>query len=399
MNVILIFTHNISKSNYTKAMCLWACFVFSIAYFVSAQSSISPTLEDFWDGNAIWELDVFDSGLPVGESDTIQVNDTLFRSYLHASYQSAGILDQCGEPVSFPGCTTRWTSTDGGHTFGLDAPICLIPCGACPCTDERDHITAQQYPRVAFVYDDTNQVESAYMVYEWHAQTRLRTSTDGINWSPGTAIRFPGGTWPTAYSPCSPVEQIGIHPNIEGQLDGCLVGAPPGIYVEGDILYIFVTAGSAPSHMRCYKGDRFAVMNDTLNVQQCDTDPLFSGAQNYGAIDVFGEDANEYFDFRYMSSADVLKVGSHYYMAYEGIRGPDVLNRGWDTQFALGFARSVSDEIDGAWEKWQDNPALRPLSPNFGIGHADLLVINGQTILYTATSMDTRGRYILRWKD
>jgi hypothetical protein len=93
-----------------------------------------------------------------------------------------------------------------------------------------------------------------------------------------------------------------------------------------------------------------------------------------------------------------MRVGDRYYMAYEGIRGPDILNRGWDTQFALGFARTVGGEIDGAWEKWDGNPAILPLSPNFGVGHADMLIVDGETIMYTATSMSTRGKYVLRWK-
>ena len=37
------------------------------------------------------------------------------------------------------------------------------------------------------------------------------------------------------------------------------------------------------------------------------------------------------------------------------------------------------------------------VSPNFGVGHADLLVVNGVTMMYTATSMTTRGRYLLQW--
>lgn len=361
-----------------------------------AQNS-PPTLEDFWDGRAEWVLDRYDVGLPVGESDTIQIDDHTFWSYLHASYRSAQVIDQCGEPVSFPGCTTLWRSTDRTDNFALDAPICLMPCASCPCTDERDHITAQQYPRVAAVYDETGAISAAYMVYEWHAQTRLRTSPDGINWSPGTAIRFPSGTWPPSYQPCSEIERIGAHPNIDGQADGCLVGAPPGIFVEGDTLYLFVSAGSAPAHMRCYKGNRFDLERDTTDLHVCDHDPLFGGAREYGPRDVFGAAADPYFDFRYVSSADVLKVGERYYMAYEGIRGPDVLNRGWDTQFALGFARSTTPAIDGAWETWDGNPALRSLSPNFGIGHADLVLIDGETVMITATSMDTRGRYVLRW--
>lgn len=130
----------------------------------------------------------------------------------------------------------------------------------------------------------------------------------------------------------------------------------------------------------------------------CEHDPLFSGAAEYGPTDVFGAAANAYFDFRYISSADVIQVGEQFYMAYEGVRGPDVLNRGQDTQFGLGFARTVNGTLDGIWEKWPSNPAILPLSPNFGVGHADLVVVEGETWLYTATSMNTRGRFRLVWR-
>jgi hypothetical protein len=191
------------------------------------------------------------------------------------------------------------------------------------------------------------------------------------------------------------VEKIGAHPNIRGEVHDCLVGAPPGIYVEGDLLYVFVAAGSAPGHMRCYKGDRHGSLAD---LRLCDTDPLFTGAAEYGPLDITeGAEIAPYFDFRYVSSAEVIKVGDHYYMAYEGVRGPDVLERGMDTQFGLGFARSVTSEIDGAWEKYPNNPVIMPVSFNFGIGHADILVVDGATIMYAATSQNTRGRYVLQW--
>lgn len=348
-----------------------------------------PTLEDFWEGRAEWVIDVYDVGLPVGESDTVYRGAGVYWSYLHASNQSAGVIDQCGMPVEFPGCLTRWESTDGGQSFALKLPVCLIPCAECPCSDERDHITAQQYPRVAFAGD------SAYLVYEWHAQTMLRQSPDGLNWSDWEYLRTPGGTWPSSYAPCSPVEKIGPHPNIRGEVHDCLVGAPPGIYVEGDMLYVFVAAGSAPGHMRCYKGDRHGKL-DSLRL--CDTDPLFEGAREYGPLDITEGDAiAPYFDFRYVSSAEVVRVGDHYYMAYEGIRGPDVLERGMDTQFGLGFARSAGAEIDGVWEKYPGNPVIMPVSFNWGIGHADILIVDGVTYLYTATSQETRGRYTLKW--
>ncbi len=349
----------------------------------------SPTLEDFWEGRAAWAIDVFDVGLPVGESETVYLGNGRFRSYTHASYQSAGIVDQCGDPVPFPGCLVTWYSTDGGVSFQLNRPVCALPCLTCPCTDERDHIRAQQYPRVAYTED------TGYLVYEWHAQTMLRTSSDGgVTWSNWSRITRPAGTWPSSYNPCSPVERIGPHPHIRGEEHDCLVGAPPGIYIEDDELYIFVGAGSAPGHMRCYRGNRH---EGAAGLRLCDTDPLFSGAFEYGPIDAAGAAANPYFDFRYVSSATVLKVGDHYYMAYEGVRGPDQLERGMDTQFGLGFARSVFDRIDGPWMKYRGNPVLADVGFWVGIGHADLLIVDGETILYTQTGPDTRGRYRLVW--
>lgn len=358
-----------------------------------------PTLQDFWDGRAEWVIDVFDVGLPIGESDTIDRGDGVYWSYLHASYQSAGVVDQCGDPVAFPGCLTLWESTDGGTSFALPTPVCLIPCESCPCQDQRDHhgwtpqgtrAAAQQYPRV-HLNDDT-----VYLAYEWHAQTILRRSPDGLVWSDWAYLTTPGGTWHTDFAPCSQTERIGPHPNIRGELHNCLVGAPPGLTVEGDTLYVFVAAGSAPGNMRCYKGDRHGPL-DAL--ERCDHDPLFSGASEYGPVDISDARANAYFDFRYVSSADLLRVGDHVYMAYEGIRGPDVLERGMDTQFGLGFARSVGPEIDGPWEKYPGNPVVMDMGFNWGVGHADLLVnASGETIMYTATSQETRGRYVLRWR-
>jgi hypothetical protein len=378
---------------------IWGILLMVLAGPLMAQPA-QPTVEDFWHGEAEWVVDIADVGLPVGESDTIAMGDDIYWSYLHASYESAGVVDQCGDPVAFPGCLTLWQSLDGGESFALNAPVCLIPCEQCPCEDQRDHHgwtefetrqAAQQYPRVVVAHDET-----FYLAYEWHAQTILRRSDDGLRWSDWSYLITPGGTWPSSFAPCDAVAQIGPHPNIRGEAADCLVGAPPGLYVEGDTLYVFVAAGSAPGNMRCYKGDR----NGSLDaLTRCETDPLFSGAPSYGPVDVFEADANAYFDFRYVSSAEVTRVGDHYYMFYEGIRGPDVLERGMDTQFGLGLARSIGPELDGPWEKYPDNPIIMDMTFNWGVGHADLIVIDGVTYLYTATSQEVRGRYVLQWID
>lgn len=346
-----------------------------------------PTLTDFWEGRAEWQIDIPDVGLPVGESDTIQMSQSEYWSYLHASNQSASVIDQCGMPVDFPGCLTLWKSEDGGESFNLDIPVCLISCMSCPCDDQRDQITSQQYPRIARADDGI-----WYMVYEWHAQTMIRRSEDGLNWSDWNYLVTPGGTWPSSVFPCTATEAIGAHPNIRGQADDCILGGPPGLYIEGDTLYVFVMAGSDPAHMRCYKGDRHG---DLSKLQICDTDPLFTAAESYGDVNAFGKDAAANFDFRYISSADILHDGDYYYMAYEGIRGPTVLEFGRDNQFGLGFARAQS--LDSQWDKYSGNPIIMGLVDNWGIGHADLIMINGITYLYSATSQDTRGRYVLAW--
>jgi hypothetical protein len=358
------------------------------SFRMAAQEESAPKLIDFWEGRADWVVDIYDVGLPIGESDTIAMEDGSYWSYLHASDRSEGILDQCGTPVEFPGCTTLWTSSDGGESFIITTPVCLMACTTCPCDDDRDHITAQQYPRVVRAEDGL-----WYMAYEWHAQTILRRSEDGITWSDFEYIRIPNGVWGRDFYACDALEDIGEHPNIRGEGDVCLLGGPPGLYVEGDTLYVFVMLGSAPSHLRCYKGNRFG---DLGELAPCATDPLFTGALEYGAIDVFGEEAEAYFNFRYISSADILKEGDYYYMSFEGIRGPSELEFGRDNQFGLGFARATV--LDSQWELFEGNPVVMGLVDNWGIGHADLLLIDGVTYMYSATSQETRGRYRLEWK-
>jgi hypothetical protein len=348
------------------------------------------TLDEFWDGEAEWLLEIHDVGLPIGESETVYKGDNLLWSYLHASYQSAGVHDQCGDPVEFPGCTTLWTSTDGGRSFQLEEPVCLFPCESCPCDHRRDHVGQQQYPRVFFAHD------LAYLVYEFGAYNYLRVSLDGLNWSspehvPGTWI----WTWP--YGPCRDQEIIFPHPHIHYELDyNCLAGGPPGIFIdEDDMLYVFVALGQAPGHMGCFKGNRYA---DISAMQPCDTPYLFKADIDYGPIDVLGPAANPYFEFRTISSAAVVKVGNRFYMTYEGIRGPSSFTV-VDDQFALGLARSSGPDIDGRWEKYPGNPIIMDLPGNVGVGHADFLIVGEATYLYTTTPEGTRGRYVLLRRD
>ena len=327
-----------------------------------------------------------DVGLPVGESDTVHRGNGEFWSYLHASYDSAGVVDSCGDPAPFPGCVTLWRSYDGGLHFSLENPVCLFPCASCPCQPGRDHTAQQQYPRVFF------DAHRAYMVYEWGAGTYLRTSTDGVHWT--AEAHVPGtGQWHSGTRPCGETESINDHPNIyaETEFGDCLVGAPPGIYVEGGRLVVFVGLGRNPGHMGCYVGSKSA---GAVGLRKCPSNPLFGAENGYGPPGARGAEANPYFEFRTISSADVVREGDRYYMAYEGVRGPShptVV----DDQFALGFARSVGPAIDGPWEKYPGNPVIMDVANNWGIGHADLVIVGPATYLYTATSQTTRGRYVL----
>jgi len=346
-----------------------------------------PTLADFWAGRAAWKLDVPDAGLPIGESDTLIGPDGQLWSYLHASTDSRGIHDQWGASVPFPGCVTLWQSSDRGHTFHLFEPRCLIACLGNPCADGPDDIDVQQYPRVAHAGDG-----SWVMVYEWRGQDYLRTSADGLNWSrsrhvPGTGLADANG------GPCPPYQAVGPHPNVASDTYTCLSGGPPGLFVQGSQMWVFVGMGENPGHMGCYTG---LVADGAPGLKPCGANPLFSGAASYGPQDLVGPAANRYFDFSIISAADVLQVGDRYYMTYEGVRGPGPGAAG-DTQFNLGFARSATSQIDGPWEKYPGNPVLGDVPGNVGLGHADMLVLDGVTYLYTATSSTTRGRYVLRW--
>jgi hypothetical protein len=347
------------------------------------------TLDDFWDGRAEWVLEIYDAGLPLGESDTVYRGNYELWSYLHASYQSAGVVDRCGDPVEFPGCTTLWKSYDAGRTFAMEESVCLFECAACPCDHRRDHIGQQQYPRVIFGPD------LAYLVYEFGAYNYLRTSSDGLDWSdyrhiPGTWI------WTHPYGLCTGPAQIGEHPNIHRQFEwDCLVGGPPGIYLEGDQLYVFVAMGKAPGHMGCFSGNRH---EGAAGLRPCRNNPLFGAEMGYGPLELLGAAANPYFEFRTISSADVVRAGDRYYMTYEGVRGPSSIEV-VDDQFALGLARSTGFEIDGQWERYPGNPIIMDLPGNVGVGHADLIIIGDATYIYTTTSDTTRGRYVLLKKE
>ena len=342
------------------------------------------TLGDFWAGNAEWVVETYDVGLPTGESDTVYRGRGELWTFLSTDYHQRWVKDQCGDKVVYPGCVTLWKSLDGGHSFRIERPVCLFPCQECPCTDV-DHVQQQQYPRVFF---DTNRI---YIVYEWGGGTFMRTSDDAVHWSGEIAIPYTG-VWYDTQRPCTEAERVREQQNVSMGFEfDCLAGAPPGVYVEGDLLYIFVGLGRAPGHMGCFVGDKDDVVK---SLRPCESTPLFTGEIEYGPLDALGAAANPYFDHRTISSADVVQVGGHYYMVYEGTRGPSE-RYGREDQFALGFARSISPTIDGPWEKFPGNPAIADLGDNWGIGHADLVVVGRATYLYTSTSPTTRGRYVL----
>ena len=370
----------------------------------------APNLTDLWEGRARFVVDTAFTGLPLGESDTVVLPNGTLRAYLHASTQSLGVLDQCRDTVAFPGCVVTFHSHDSGRTFtpttlGDTPPVCLLACAACPCLSERDHVDQQQYPRIAY-YPATAAapiIPSIWlMVYEYRAAIYLRRSADGLNWTPPEALPLTR-IWQRWMMDCRPEERVGPHPFARPQY-ACLAGSPPGIYINSGVdgseagtapeAFVFVGLGQNPGSMGCYHGPPAA---PAALWRQCSHNPLFTGATGYGDPSAKGTAANASFDFRTISSAEVLQNGSRYFMFYEGVREPGPGDAG-DTQFGLGFARSQTARIDGPWERYPGNPLLVDLPGNVGIGHADVIVYAGVIYLYTSLDGRTRSRLRLTWK-
>lgn len=379
------------------AACCLCAFVFVLAsgqarglkepVFVTPQPGLNgqPTLADFWEGRARFTQDIINTGLPMGESDTQVRPDGTLLSYLHANSGSR-VTDSCGAPVPFPGCVVVYKSVDDGHSYLPVTNRCLIPCDSCPCTASGDHIDQQQYPRLAA---DSNMV---YMAYEHGGATYLRRSKDGQLWSapalvPGTGVRM------NSHRPCLSAERVGAHPFAKVGYE-CLLGGPPGLVVENGRISVLVGEGQNPAHMACISG---IGSWPVANFGMCRANPLFTGTLEYGAVNGVGADSNRNFDFRMISAADVQKVGARYYAIYEGVRGPGPRDAG-DSQFGLGLARSVKDAIDGPWEVFPGNPIIANLPGNIGLGHGDLVVLRGQTFLYTSLDGWQRGRLALVWR-
>ncbi|MGC9348531.1 MAG: hypothetical protein ACP5JG_10375 [Anaerolineae bacterium] len=110
-----------------------------------------------------------------------------------------------------------------------------------------------------------------------------------------------------------------------------------------------------------------------------------------------GAEANAYFDYRTISSADALRVGELVYLFFEGVRGPGSGDPG-DSQFGLGLVRSASCRVDGPWERYPGNPILVDRPGNVGLGHADVVVHRGHTYLYTSLDGKMRSRMALVWR-
>lgn len=347
-----------------------------------------PTLADLWAGRARFVVDVGDTGLPMGESDTVVMSNGEFWSFVHASGRSAGVVDSCGAPVEFPGCLVIYRSKDGGATFTLPGapPVCQIACSECPCPED-EHVRQQQYPRVFF--DGTR----LSLAYEYLGRVMVRRSPDTLAWTPPEHVADTT-IWHLWFRDCVAAERIGRHPFAPFDYE-CLAGGPPGIFVEGDTLYVFTALGQNPSAMGCF----FAPVDGAgADFRRCIHNPLFVGADRYGPEDETGAAANAHFDFRTISSAEIVKLGERYYMLYEGVRGPGPGDAG-DTQFGLGLARSLTGQLDGPWEKFPGNPLLVDLPGNIGLGHADLVVTAGRTYLYTSLDGVTRSRLLLQWVD
>lgn len=346
-----------------------------------------PTLADFWERRATFVIDVTNTGLPMGESETVQLRNGELWSYVHAN-SGTGVLDSCGAPAPFPGCVVVYRSQDRGRSFTLTEKRCLIPCKSCPCSETADHINQQQYPRIGF--DPEHPDDGVWMVYEHGARVFLRRSRDGLTWS--AARQLPGtGVQPRTAS-CIGASVVGAHPYTDEGV-GCLLGGPPGIYVEDKRVHVFVAQGQSPGNLACMVGSP-KVQAERFKL--CRANPIVSGASIYGDTQSKGPAQNAYFDFRTLSSAEVTRVGARYYAFYEGIRGPGARDHG-DTQFGIGLARSAGAKIDGAWEKFSGNPILIDLPGNIGLGHTDVVVIDGRTYLYTSLDGWVRSRLALVW--
>ncbi len=323
----------------------------------------------------------------MGESETIIQPDGAWWSYVHASDRSAGTVDSCGAPVEFPGCVVIYESTDAGQSFApqTSPPTCMFECNACPCERLVDNTDQQQYPRLANDGDDWA------MVYEFGAMTRLRTSDDGINWS--NADHIPQtGVWYTDFAPCDDVMEVGDHPHVESDYD-CLAGGPPGVYIEDETIYIFLGLGKNPASLGCYT---VPLGGSVAEYAHCKNNPLFSAVDDYGPLDETGVGTEPFYGFRTLTSSEVVKTGRHYYMLFEGVRGPAAGEPG-DTQFGLGLARSRS--LDSQWDVFDGNPILIDPPGNIGVGHADLVITEGVTYMYTSLDGVTRSRLKLEWNN
>ena len=129
-------------------------------------------------------------------------------------------------------------------------------------------------------------------------------------------------------------ERIGAHPYVPFDYE-CLRGGPPGLLVDDGVLYVFMAQGQNPGALGCFYR---AAAEESTPFRPCAHNPLIVGAATYGGEEAGGPAANAFFDFRTVSSAEVVKIGTgpaaRFYLLYEGVRGPvgamrATLSSGW----------------------------------------------------------------------
>jgi hypothetical protein len=352
-----------------------------------------PTLADFWAGRARFVVDVADTGLPMGESDTVAMSNGELWSFVHASDRSAGVVDSCGAAVEFPGCLVIYRSVDGGVTFTLPGspPVCQIPCRQCPCPED-EHVRQQQYPRVFFDGDLLT------LVYEYLGRVMVRRSPDTATWTPAEHMADTT-IWHLWFRDCVAAERIGRHPFAPFDYE-CLAGGPPGLYIEGDTLFVFTALGQNPSAMGCFfaaaDGIRAGVPPLRAQPALCRRGQLRAGGRHRRGGQRALRLSHDQFGGGRQGGRGRGRPLLHALRRGAGSRA------GRPGRYAVrGGAGALADgsSIDGPWEKFPGNPLLVDLPGNIGLGHADLVVIDGRTYLYTALDGVTRSRLALEWVD
>ena len=215
-----------------------------------------PTLADLWDGRAHFIVDVPVTDLPMGESDTIRLGNGEFWSYLHASERSAGVIDQCGAPVAFPGCTVIYRSDDGlqfAASRPADLPDRLHPVSVY--ARDRPRQPTAVSPRL---FRRRAPVDGLRIPGPSHAPS-LAGWAHLVSTGAGGRVH---GLAPLVRD-CPAEERIGEHPFVPFDYE-CLRGGPPGLVTAGDTLYVFMAQGQNPGAMGCFRRPLVAVKVRTV---------------------------------------------------------------------------------------------------------------------------------------